>query len=59
VDSSPTDETGNGRGWNIPAVITIGVILVVVAIGYIAWHLYLYRNCFFSPSLMDWPSSCL
>jgi hypothetical protein len=47
------------EGWNVPVVITIGVILVVIVVGYVAWHLYEYRNCIFTPSLMDWPSSCL
>lgn len=40
-------------------LIAFGVILVVIVIGYIAWHLYVYRNCIFSPSLMDWPSGCV
>jgi len=47
------------EGWDVPVLITIGVILAVIAIGYIAWHAYLYRGCVFPPSLLDWPSSCL
>jgi hypothetical protein len=52
-------EPATGEGWNVPPLITIGVIVAIIAIGYIVWHTILYRNCLFPPSLMDWPSSCL
>jgi hypothetical protein len=44
------------EGWNVKPLIVIAVLAVV---GYIAWHVYVYHNCAFPPSMFAWPSACL
>jgi hypothetical protein len=41
--------------------IGIGLIflLVVGFVGYLAFHAFVYRSCYFSPGIFSWPSWCL
>jgi hypothetical protein len=49
----------DGTGWHASGLIAVAVMVVLVAIVYIVWHYYMYRNCIFAPDLLQWPSSCL
>jgi hypothetical protein len=53
----PPPTRGPGSGVNTWAV-WLGV-LGVFAVAYVVLHLWVYRNCFFTPSIGAWPSACI
>jgi hypothetical protein len=42
----------------IAKAIWIGFVVILV-VGYLAFHSMKYTNCYFQPGILEWPSVCL
>ncbi len=47
------------RRIGVLAPFRVFVVLGILAAIYVGVHIYLYRNCAFTPGLFSWPRVCL